>query len=249
MGLIVGFSLDQFSEVLKIRDATGKPYLLIGGQAVNYWASRYLSSEPDLEKLKPFTSADIDFKGGADDVRRIAAQLNLKAGFPPKVAMTSLAGVIPFRIQGEPANIEVVRQVVGTSSNVDALALEAKWEDKTIRVLDPVSLLASKLELAATVSQTGRNDGLHLKILFYCVRAFLADLLQRVEVKEVPARNWLLAANQVLKLTTNRRAQKLGEKYSIDWSGILPGEAIAKSPDEKVKKFYDQQMNRTRPST
>jgi hypothetical protein len=38
MGLIVGFSFDQFSEILKVRDAAGKPYLLIGGQAVNYWA-------------------------------------------------------------------------------------------------------------------------------------------------------------------------------------------------------------------
>ena len=31
MGVTVGFSLQQFSEVHKIRDATGQPYLLIGG--------------------------------------------------------------------------------------------------------------------------------------------------------------------------------------------------------------------------
>lgn len=68
MGLTVGFSLQQFAEVLKIRDATGQPYLLIGGQAVNYWAERYLSVEPQLESLQPFTSEDIDFKGGTEDV-------------------------------------------------------------------------------------------------------------------------------------------------------------------------------------
>jgi len=43
----LGFSLQQFSEVLRIRDAAGKPYVLIGGQAVNYWAERYLTSEPE----------------------------------------------------------------------------------------------------------------------------------------------------------------------------------------------------------
>ena len=64
MGVTVGFSLHQFSEVLKIRDAAGQPYLLIGGQAVNYWAERYLVTEPQLEPLQPFTSEDIDFKGG-----------------------------------------------------------------------------------------------------------------------------------------------------------------------------------------
>jgi hypothetical protein len=44
----VGFSLEQFSEVLKTRDAAGQPYVLIGGQAVNYWAERYLPIEPQL---------------------------------------------------------------------------------------------------------------------------------------------------------------------------------------------------------
>lgn len=69
--------------MFKIRDAVGKPYLLIGGQAVNYWAERYLATEPQLEALQPFTSEDIDFKGGHEDVRRIAKQLELTPVFPP----------------------------------------------------------------------------------------------------------------------------------------------------------------------
>jgi hypothetical protein len=40
----------QFSDVLKICDADGQPYVLIGGQAVN-WAELYLSADPQLEKL------------------------------------------------------------------------------------------------------------------------------------------------------------------------------------------------------
>lgn len=76
----MGFSLDQFSEILKVRNAAGKPYILIGGQAVNYWAERYREREPQLKALGPFTSADIDFKGTAEDVRRIAAQLALTPG-------------------------------------------------------------------------------------------------------------------------------------------------------------------------
>jgi hypothetical protein len=242
VGLIVGFSLDQFSEILKVRDAAGKPYLLIGGQAVNYWAERYLASESELVALRPFTSADIDFKGNVGDVRRIAEQLALKPGYPPKVAMTALAGVIPLQIAGQPSNIEIVRQVPGVSSTVDKLAIEAKWEDNNIRVLDPVSLLASKLELVATVPQAKRNDVPHLKILVPCVRAFLDELLRRVEHKEIPARSWLLTANQALKLTTDHRAQKIGNKYQIYWSGILPLASIGKSLNERIKRFREQQL-------
>ncbi len=58
------FTLHQFSEVFKLRDAAGNPYVLIRDQAVNYWAERYLAAEPQLRPLQPFTSEDIDFKGG-----------------------------------------------------------------------------------------------------------------------------------------------------------------------------------------
>jgi len=105
----MGFSLRQFSEVFKIRDATGQPYILIGGQAVNYWAERYRAIEPQLEALQPFTSEDIDFKGDQADVRRIATQLDLRPSFPPMVRMTALAGSIPIQISGLKSNIEVVR--------------------------------------------------------------------------------------------------------------------------------------------
>ena len=99
-GHSVGFSLQQFSEVLNIRDVAGQPYILIGGQAVNYWAERYLPTEPQLKPLQPFTSEDIDFKGGREDIQRIARQLELTPAFPHKVEMTARAGVIPYKIGG-----------------------------------------------------------------------------------------------------------------------------------------------------
>lgn len=242
MGLRVGFSFDQFSQVLNVRDAAGKPYVLIGGQAVNYWAERYREQEPQLNAFGPFTSADIDFQGTVDDVRLIAKQLALTPGYPPKVAMTALAGVIPLRIGDEPSNIEVVRRVPGISGELDAFVIETRWQDKTIRVLNPISLLASKLELVATVAQEGRNDVRHLKILVPCVRAFLAMILQQADHQEIPARAWLSLANQALKLTAGHRTAKIGEKYQINWREILPMAAINQSQDEQIKRFREQQL-------
>ena len=243
MGVTVGFSLQQFSEVLKIRDAAGQPYLLIGGQAVNYWAEHYLPADPQLEKLKPFTSEDIDFKGGSDDVQHIARQLELTPGYPAKVQMTALAGTIPFQIGDLKSNIEIVRRIPGVSGSVDALAILAEWNGIIIRVLDPISLLACKLELVASVPQEKRRDVTHLKILVPCVRAFLNEFLQRVERGEVPARHWLGAANQVLKLTTDHRARKIADQHQINWPEILPLTTIAKSQDEKIRRFQEQQLD------
>ena len=242
MGVTVGFSLQQFSEVLNIRDATGQPYLLIGGQAVNYWAERYLATEPQLEPLQPFTSEDIDFKGGTADVQRIARQLDLSPGYPPKVQMTALAGVIPFQIGDLKSVIEVVRRIPGVSGSVDESSVQTEWNGKTIRVIDPISLLACKLELVASVPQEKRHDVPHLKILLPCVRAFLDEFLQRVERGEIPARHWLGAGNQVLKLTTDNRARKIATKHLINWQEILPLTAIVKSQNEKIKRFQEQQL-------
>lgn len=117
MAVAVGFSLQQFSEVLKIRDEAGQPYVLIDGQAVNYWAERYASAEPQLETLRPFTSQDIDFKGNRADVQRIARQLELNPSYPSKVEMTALSGFILFQIGSLKSAIEVVRRIPGISEN------------------------------------------------------------------------------------------------------------------------------------
>lgn len=242
MGLAVGFSLHQFSEVFKIRDETGQPYVLVGGQAVNYWAERYLTREPELNSLRPFTSEDIDFKGTHDDVQRIARQLESHASYPPKVALTALAGQVPFQIGDLKSTVEVVRRIPGVPGSASTPAVQAEWEGNTIRVLDPISLLACKLELAATVSQTNRRDVPHLKMLVPCVRAFLNELLQQVELGALPAKEWLKVANQVLKLTTESRARKIGGKHRISWTEILPLTAIANSRDEKIRRFRELQL-------
>lgn len=57
------YRLEQFSAIFDLRNQEGAPYLLIGGQAVNYWAERYRREEPLLENFQPFTSEDIASRG------------------------------------------------------------------------------------------------------------------------------------------------------------------------------------------
>ncbi len=212
------------------------------GQAVNYWAERYFQIESELKALRPFTSEDIDFKGGKQDVKRIAEQLQLKAVYPPKVAITALAGCIPFQIGDLKSNVEIVRTVPGISGSLDALAIEAELGGKIIRVLDPISLFACKLDLLATVSQERRRDLEHLRILVPCVRAFLREFLLRVEQNELPVRGWLGATNRVAKLTTSSRSRKIAEKFNIDWSDILPLREIVQSKHEKIIRFREHHL-------
>ena len=92
------------------------------------------------------------------------------------------------------------------------------------------------------MSQEKRRDVAHLKILLPCVRAFLGELLQQVELGQLPARDFLKVASQVLKLTTDHRARKIASKHQINWTEILPLAAIAKSQHEKIRRFQEQQL-------
>jgi hypothetical protein len=233
------FTLQQFSTILKVRNPQGQPYVLIGGQAVNYWAEHYLVAEPSLQKHVPFTSGDIDFRGNRDDVLHIAGQLELPAVFPDLVSLTALAGAIPFRIGTQLSNIEVVRLIPGVSlTTVDALAVEANFSGQQIRVLDPISLLSCKINLALTVSQENRQDVAHLKILIFCVRGFLRELLQEVEQGGLSAKGWLGAANKLSALAKSTQGRRAAKKFEICWP------EIARARDEKIILFREKQMAR-----
>ena len=239
------FTLQQFSEIFPVRNPAGNPYVLIGGQAVNYWAEHYLAVEPELQKYVPFTSGDIDFRGNRDDVRHIAGQLELQPVFPATVTMTALAGAIPFRIGKQPSNIEVVRLVPGVpATTVDALAIEAKLSGQQIRVIDPISLLLCKVNLALTVPQKDRQDVEHLKIMILCVRGFLREVLQEVECGNIPVKGWLGAINKLANLVKSTHGRKSAQKFQIRWAEILPRPEIAKAKHEKVISFREKQLAR-----
>jgi hypothetical protein len=159
--------------------------------------------------------------------------------------MTALAGAIPFRIGKLASNIEVVRNVPGvTAAAVEALAIGAEWSGRQIRVLDPISLLLCKVKLALTVSQEKRQDIEHLKIVFFCVRGFLREVLLEVERGNILAKGWLGAVKKVMKLAKSAHGRKAAKKYEINWSEILPVAEIARSQNEKITLFREKQMAR-----
>lgn len=61
----------------KLRPAASD-IVLIGGQALNFWAERY-SSAPELARGAPYTSKDIDFYGQQEHVTRCAQVLGGEA--------------------------------------------------------------------------------------------------------------------------------------------------------------------------
>lgn len=237
----MSFTLDQFADALQARDGSGQPYVLIGGQAVNYWATRYLAKEPALADWQPFTSKDLDYRGGRDDVLRMAARFKRLPRFPHKKMMTAFAGAIPWPIGELTSSVEFIRQVPGaTAAEIEKLAITHDFSGKLIRVIDPVSLLACKLDLALTADQTGRRDADHVRILMLCTRAFLRETLRGVSAGELPVRGWLGATERVLKLAESKLGRRAVQKLNLNWREAFPLLEIGASRNRPITRFRQQ---------
>jgi hypothetical protein len=88
--------------------------VLVGGQAVNFWATVYEDVAPDLSASGPFASKDIDFSGTKAEVTECAARL---AGTPVTAKpgnATPNAGVVNFvDDRGHRRQIDILAQVYG----------------------------------------------------------------------------------------------------------------------------------------
>lgn len=220
------------------------PYILIGGQAVNYWAEVFCKTESELEPLRPFTSADIDYFGNRKDVSDIARQLGvLGAKFPHPVEITALSGIVPIQIEGVSAEIEVVRSVPGLKTEkIPSLAIQAHWNNLEIRVLDPISLLHAKAKLCLLVPQKERRDADHVKILVYCVRGFLREALRAAEQSPALVRGWLGAMEKTISLTESATGARLAKRFGVDWSNILPEREIQESLLPAAIQFREKRL-------
>ena len=196
-----------------------------------------------MEQWRPFTSKDIDFLGGRNDLLRIAKQLGVRAQLPHSREMTALAGTIPLQIGGSATTVEVLRLIPGVPPGVlEKSAAEYEFAGYCVRLADPISLLACKVYLVLKVDQTARRDVEHLRIMLLCVRAFLRETLRGVEAGALPARGWLGALERVLKLAESSRGKKAARIIGVDWTEALPLTEIAASGHRAAKQFREKRL-------
>jgi hypothetical protein len=50
-----------FAQVCKKLSETGIQFVVVGGQACNFWAEKYQATVPTLSEYEPFTTIDLDF--------------------------------------------------------------------------------------------------------------------------------------------------------------------------------------------
>ena len=90
-------SYEQASRILAKLADLEHPVVLVGGQALNFWASYYEDRVAELAAGAPYTSKDIDFLGSHEAVKECARRLGGKAKLATLDDMgTPNTGVVVF---------------------------------------------------------------------------------------------------------------------------------------------------------
>jgi len=220
-------------------DQVGVDFVLVAGQAVNFWASYFSKQEPDLELFKPFVSKDIDLFGSAEGFREmkkvIKGELKMSAD-----VRTPVIGV--FTTDSEPVLIfELLRSVYGPVLT-DKIKQRAKRVGG-ISVIDPLSLLISKCHNAGGISQENRQDIRHVKMMVLAAHAHYFAICDAVG-NQITPRQFINECKYLLEFTGNAVFQKGLALAGASLPECFPLEKIATLGEKHpaIGRFYANRL-------
>jgi hypothetical protein len=127
--------------------ALAQDAVLVGGQAVAFWASFFGVPVPSV--FGAFMTKGSDFLGNRADVARIASGTHGQALYPHQRGITSLAGQIRIDLSdGNYLNIDVLHRIVGfdDGDSIRKRAQEAVLGPARFKAMHPLDCLRSRLE-------------------------------------------------------------------------------------------------------
>lgn len=219
--------LDVRPVLAKVADLE-RELVLVGGQAVNFWATYYEDRVPALAGEGPFTSKDIDFCGDQRAVRSCAERLGGRARVATFDDATPNNGTVVFvDAAGVTRTLDVVSAPFGLDApEVHATALAVEILDEggqglRFFVMHPVLSMESRVHnVVGLPAYYDTDQGLRqLRASILIAREFLRDVLDggmEVDVEE-RARTVLKLNERIFRFATrDRHAKELYRAKGID---------------------------------
>jgi hypothetical protein len=236
----------DYLELLRILDEREAEALIVGGQAVNFWAEVFEAEEPELRQYRPFTSADLDLHRPDLAAKRL---LRARAGSvetdrdPFGKAFTLVSHT--FLIQGKAGAVLAVDDLKTVPGlRPDELrkgALIVEFSGVRLRVLNPIACLKAKLHNVGAIDQRGRQDEKHVRILIPCVRGFIRRLVTEAQTSG-NCRPALNALQQLLLCTSGRKITSVARAHGFALLQTVPLAALRRSRHPKLISFVAKRL-------
>lgn len=224
--LEAGFDRARLEKLLRFaRDA-----VLVGGQAVAFWASFFNVRVPPA--LASYVTKDSDFLGTRGDVARMASGMQGAALYPHRRGFTAFAGQVKIDLaDGEFLIIDILHRIVGFDDNdgVRRRALEVALGSARFKAMHPLDCLRSRLEnLHQVAAKTGEAGAAQVELAARIVARYLETVLDAG--KERLALN---AIESIAKMALGSAGRFAFENFGVDVLAAVPVQRISN------KKFRD----------
>lgn len=223
--LEIAFTADQLRKLLS---GVGRNAVLVGGQALAFWADYY---RIPLDDALPAVSKDADFLGDRALVERISEMSGGHASFPPRRAMTALIGQVTIELANDQfLNVDVLHKIVGVrADSVKRRAEDVDLDGLKFKVMHPIDVLQSRIWNLATLKDKQNEMGvLQANLAVQVVRRYIAAIAGDNEKLALKAVEKVV---DIAKSSAGRRAASFG----IDFLSAIP-----------VRSIRSEEFHRTR---
>jgi len=216
--------------------------VIVGGQAVNFWADRYVPDEPKLLGYRPFTSRDLDLLASIANAYRLASETQATLQRPRRRTASPVLANLEVKTGAVLRSVQFLKSVRGvTNREIDDSAVEFVRGDVRIFVADPITMLKAKLHNLVELDQRGRNDRNHVEILRLCVPLFLKRQLAAADETDAAARQCLRGIQRILGLSRSPIARQV---TGVDWQTLIPTDRLSQARNARLKNFREKQLER-----
>jgi hypothetical protein len=241
------FSVSDAEDLLQL--VYSKPsgtIVIVGGQAVNFWADRFLSDTTKLKPLRPFTSRDLDLLGEIANAYRLAEQIHVDLRRPRKSSATPVLANIDVPVGEAIRAVQFLRSVGGvTKREITDNAVGVEVRGVKCYVADPITMLRSKLYNLVELDQAGRNDQKHVEILELCIPVFIRRQLDAAEENDHATHTALRTMQRLLTVAASKQARRAWANLTVAEIALrlLPSE-LEKMSNERLCNFRERQLAR-----
>jgi hypothetical protein len=209
--------------------------LLVGGQALAFWAN-YYDVQP-IGELSVQITSDADFLGTAADAKRLAAAMGWKVWLATMddAGSGQIAKVTKLLPTGGVKQIDYLSAIVGLESGrIKARGVEATLPSgATVRVLHPLDVLESRLRNLQFLPVKRNSIGIaQARLAVAVVASYLEDILDAGDDQ----RTALTAVERVVKIASDKALVGVCLEYDIDPLSAVPLAHI-KSPNFEAKRW------------
>ena len=225
-------SQDLLDRVLAI---AGTQTILVGGQALAFWASYYRIDEPVAA-----ISKDADFLGSRNDVDRFATGLNGVVRLPDRRMKSALLGRVEVPISDmEYVHIDVLLEVFGDISQkaIRERSYAATIGTKTFKVMHPLDMLQGRLENVYGIKEKQDEHGIEqLKLAIQVVRAFV--LAEASSDRTAAKRSVILKhLNRIERMMLSDAGRKIAKRFGVHVADAMEFPGFASHSDFMAKKL------------